>query len=90
MRDQAKATKEQIEKAPVGDLIDRNWSCAKHGPDRKRLADELDVQTVARVEVRGNPAWERALVARPPLPKRTNAKTESFTWEVKPKAFPVW
>ena len=84
-----KATAEQIKKTPIGDVVHKNGVCCKHEPDMKRLANDHDVQAATTVNVRGHQAWERALVPRPPVPKRKKAKEESFTLQVKPKAFPV-
>ena len=89
VRDPVVATEAQIAEAPTGDLLHRAWSCHRHDPKRKELAPEADVRTVKSVDVRGHPAWERALVARPPLPKKKKAAVETFIWHVRPASLPL-
>ena len=47
------------------------------------------MQAATTVNLRGNPAWERALVPRPPLPLKNKATRESFRWIVAPRSFPI-
>ena len=89
MKDAVEATADQISKAPRGDLVHRLWGCQVTKPVRDELAPEHDVRTVADVDVRGHPAWERALVTRPSLPLKRRSLTETFNWHVKPKQLPV-
>ena len=89
VREAVVATSEQIARAPVGNLHHRCWSGKCLKDLRKGKAPPEDVRTASSVEVAGNPAWERALAPRPPLPKRGRAKHETFHWKVKPRSLPV-
>ena len=83
------ATPEQIERAPIGTPVHRNWSCPRHKEARKKHVSEADIRVVADVNVQGHPAWERALVARPPLPRKKKAAMETFVWHVRPESLPI-
>ena len=76
-------------KSTGGDYTHRIWTCPRHVVPRKQLASEQDIRVVKDVDVRGHPAWERALAARPPLPRRNKSKVEAFVWHVKPESMPV-
>ena len=88
-RETVEATDAQIARAPVGDYTHRIWTCPRHAVPRKQLASDQDLICVKDVDVRGHPAWERGLVARPPIPQRTKSKVETFVWHVKPKLMPA-
>ena len=88
-RDPVLATPEQIEAAPEGSLVHRIYHCSKHKESRKKHANEADVQASLAIDIRGSPAWERALCPRPPLPLKGKAKHESFRWAVAPCSFPI-
>ena len=53
------------------------------------LRKEEDLRGVALCNVAGHPAWEKALVARPPMPKRTQSQHATFHWDVELDEFPV-
>ena len=89
VRETEEATEDQIARAPVGDYTHRIWTCPRHVVPRKQLANEQDLRAVKDVDVRGHPAWERALVARPPMPRRKKSKVEPIVWHVKPKSMPI-
>ena len=89
VRETVKATDDQIARAPVGDYMHRIWTCPRLEIPRKQMTSEQDLRVVKDVDVRGHPAWERALVARPPLPRRRKSEVETFVWHVKPKSMPI-
>ena len=89
VRDAIEATADQINRAPRGDLVHRHWGCPVTKPVRDELAPQQDVRTAADVNVRGHPAWERALVTRPTMPLKRRSPTETFNWHVKPEQLPV-
>ena len=83
------ATAEQIEKAPVGNFNHRIWNGKCNEALRGKLAPHCDVQDARGCSIGGHPAWERALVARPALPKRGVSPHETFNWHVRPRSLPV-
>ena len=70
MRDPVVASPQQVLKAPVGNLNHRIWSGGCLNADRCTHAPAADVAVAKHHDISGNPAWERALVPRPPLPKK--------------------
>ena len=52
--------------------------------DRCSHAPAVDVAVAKHHDTSGNPAWERALVPRPPLPKKGRHRNATFFWDVKP------
>ena len=86
MKDKAEATEDQLARAPLGNLNHRVWKGACLKNLRGELAPEADVRTALSCDVSGHPAWERALVPRPPLPLKKRQPTETLVWVVKPKS----
>ena len=84
LRDEVKATAEQLARAPKGDLVHRNWGCKHTEPLRKKFAREVDVRAAMQLEVRGHPTWERGLTARPSVPLKKKSCVETFRWHTKP------
>ena len=84
MRHPVVASPEQILKAPVGNLNHRIWTGACLHEDRCSHAPPVDVAVANHHDTSGNPAWERALVPRPPLPKKGKHRNDTFFWDVKP------
>ena len=82
------ASQSQIDRAPVGNLNHRRWTgdCLKE--PRVELASPRDRAVVRGCDVSGDPAWEKALAPRPPLPRRKRSKVETFNWHIKPVHFP--
>ena len=89
IREEVKATTEQLEKAPRGDLVHRLWRGRCLKVLREQHAAEQDVRAAADCEIRGRAAWERALMTRPPPPLRTPSPVDTFHWRVRPKDLPV-
>ena len=83
-RDLIDATQEQIDKAPRGDIIHRNWNCQHLEPLRVKHARSEDVRTARDVDVLGHPAWEKGLLLRPAMPLIRKSAVETFHWRVKP------
>ena len=89
IREAVKATDEQIGRAPRGDITHRVWGghCLKKL--RKQHADEQDIRTATACNVQGQIAWERALLTRPPMPRRRPASEDPFYWHFCPSELPV-
>ena len=88
-RDTVEATAAQIEKTTVGNLHHRIWNGECLKDERCQLAPAADLHIARLCNTTGHPAWERALVPRPPLPRRRQSPAETFTWHVKPATVPV-
>ena len=71
INDKVVASDEQLNRAPKGDLNHRIWKgdCLK--TLRERRASQQDLAIVRDVNIRGHAAFEMALMARPPLPRRS-------------------
>ena len=89
VRGEVVATDDQIARATVGNSSHRIWSGGCSDALRKKHAPECDVIDFNGCNVVGHPAWEKALVARPSLPKRGVSPTETLHWHVKPRDLPV-
>lgn len=78
------ATQEQILKTPVGNLNHRIWSgqCIDH--TRYAIAPPGDLVVANDCDIDGRPAWERALIPRPPLPKKAKLSEATFYWSIEP------
>ena len=88
-KDAVVATPEQIDRAPRGDLIHRNWGCMHTRALRAEHAPEADVRTAMDINVKGHPAWERGLMVRPSMPLKRRSPVETFNWHVRPRQLPV-
>ena len=86
-RKPVEATEEQISRAPVGNLYHRGWGCESEplGGGRRKWAPEEDIAVVKTCDVQGNPAWERALLPKPPRPLMQRAAEASFRWILEPE-----
>ena len=80
----AAATAEVLEKAPVGTLFHRTWTCKTLDGPRLEEAHPQDISRTKAGWGTGDPAWERALAPMPPLPSRKRSEHETFHWVVRP------
>ena len=80
----AAATAEVLGKAPVGTLYHRAWACKSLDGPRLEEAHPQDIGRTKTGWGAGDPAWERALAPRPPLPSRSKSDHETFHWIVRP------
>ena len=74
----AAATAEVFEKAPTGTLHHRAWNCKTLDPHRLAEAHPQDIGRTKEGWGTGDPAWERALAPRPPLPTVKQMQHETF------------
>ena len=79
MRVPVVASPQQVSKAPIGNLNHRIWSGACLDADRCTHAPVADVAIARKHDIVGNPAWERALVPRPPLPMKAKHSKATFS-----------
>jgi len=75
----AAATAEVLEKAPTGTLHHRNWICKTLDAPRLKEAHPQDIGRTKDGWGTGDPAWERALAPRPPLPIVKQSQCETFS-----------
>lgn len=73
---EVRASEAVVKATPAGTLHHRIWSCKSTECDRKELvpADDL-FRARAGIGI-GPPAWERALVPRPPPPRRNSKRVK--------------
>ena len=79
MRVPVVASPQQVSKAPIGNLNHRIWSGACLDADRCTHAPVADVAIARKHDIVGNPACERALVPRPPLPMKAKHSNATFS-----------
>ena len=89
VKDRVEANDDQLARAPIGNLNHRLWKGACLEELRKESAPPADIRTAHSCDVAGHPAWERALVPRPPMPLRKRMPTETLVWVVKPQSLLV-
>ena len=78
------ATQRQVDKAPVGNLHHRNWTCKRLEVDRKKFASSRDRSRTKQGWGSGLASWERGLIPKPPPPPRPPAEEATFHWHVRP------
>ena len=65
------------------------WTGSCLSVSRQVVAISSDIRAANEIDVSGQPAWERALLCRPPLPGRKQSQVETFRWKVKPASLPL-
>ena len=80
----AAATAEVLSKAPIGPPHHRAWICKTLDGPRLKEAQPQDIGRTKDGWGTGDPAWERALAPRPPLPIVKQSQCETFHWVVRP------
>lgn len=79
----AAATEEALAFAPTGTLFYRSWMCKTLDTHRRCEAPQDDIARTRYGWGTGDPAWERAIAPRPPMPTRKRMEHETFHWIVK-------
>lgn len=77
-RDKVEASDDQLRRTPTGNLNHRIWTGECLEVLRQDKASSKDLALARTVYIEGHVAWEKGLMARPPLPKVQSLKQDTF------------